>query len=138
MPVFQLSFLARELGLVLKGGDLAVRGLNTLEDAGPQDLSFLANPKYARFLASTKAAAVIVDREHAEEVEHALISEFPYRDFGRALALFARKEGFFSGISPLAFIHPEARLGEGCTVYPLACIGARAELGAGCTVFPGG
>ncbi|MDR2050310.1 MAG: UDP-3-O-(3-hydroxymyristoyl)glucosamine N-acyltransferase [Deltaproteobacteria bacterium] len=137
MPTFQLSHLARELGLVLKGGDLVVSGLNTLEEAGPRDLSFLANPKYARFLGSTKAAAVIVDAEHAKEVERALISEYPYRDFGRALALFARGEGAFSGISPLAFIHPEARLGDDCTVYPFVFIGQRAELGAGCTVFPG-
>jgi UDP-3-O-[3-hydroxymyristoyl] glucosamine N-acyltransferase len=70
-------------------------------------------------------------------VERALLSEAPYRDFARALALFIRKEGAFSGISPHAFIHPEARLGENCTVYPSAYVGPGAVLGAGCALFPG-
>lgn len=137
MPVFSLEYISERLGLPLKGGDRPIHGLNTLEEAGPLELSFLANPKYAHFLTSTRAGALIVSPEHADAVEHALISQSPYLDFGRALALFARTEGWHSGISPLAFIHPEASLAEDCTVYPLACIGPRAVLGRGCVVFSG-
>lgn len=137
MTEYTLSSLAERLGLTLKGEDAVVSGLNTLEAAGPTEISFLANPKYAHFLPDTRALAVIISAEHADKVQRALISDNPYRDFGRALALFARPEGSFSGISDLAFIHPEACLAPDCTVYPFAYVGARAQVGEGCTLFPG-
>ncbi len=138
MPEFRLSALAAVLGLSLQSGDdPVITGVNTLEEAGPTELSFLANPKYAAQLAGTAAAAVIVRPDQAGAVRRALITPDPYPAFARSLALFAVPEGFFSGISPQAFIHPEAVLEDDCTVYPFAVIGPRARLGAGCTVFSG-
>ncbi len=137
MPEYKLSFIADQLGLTLKGKDADITGLNTLENAGEHELSFFSNPKYMHFLETTKAAAVIVSPEHADKVKCALISNMPYRDFGRALAMFARKEGDFAGISQQAAVHPEARLGSGVTVYPFAYIGARAVIGDNCSIFPG-
>ncbi|MDR1124552.1 MAG: UDP-3-O-(3-hydroxymyristoyl)glucosamine N-acyltransferase [Deltaproteobacteria bacterium] len=137
MSEYTLADLAEKLGLALRGENGPVRGLNTLEAAGPDEVSFLANPKYAAFLETTRAAAVIVDEEHAGKVKRALISRNPYLDFGRALALFARREGSLTGISSEASIHPEAVIGENCTVYPFAFVGARAKVGEGCTLFPG-
>ena len=66
-----LSLLAQKLGLTLAGEDAVFTGLNTLEAAGETEVSFLANPKYARFLETTKACAVIVDAEHAPRVKRA-------------------------------------------------------------------
>lgn len=132
-----LAEIARLLNLPLKGGDVEISGVNTLESAGPHELSFLANPKYADQLAATGAAAVIVRPEHAGEVRRALVSENPYRDFGRALALFAAPQGAWRGVSPLASIDPTASLAEDVTVYPFAFIGPRAVIGAGSVIFPG-
>lgn len=132
-----LSDLAARLNLVLLGEDGEFTGLNTLEAATESEVSFLANPKYARFLDQSKARAVIVSQEAAGLVKTALVSENPYRDFGRAAAFFVRRESDFGGISPLAFVHPEARLGQGCAVHPYAHVGPRAALGDGCVVFPG-
>lgn len=133
----RLSRIAELLGLRLQGDDMDVTGVNTLEEAGPTELSFLANPKYASQLAATRAGAVIVRPEHAHEVARALVGDDPYPAFARAIGLFAVRQGEFSGISPLASIHPEARLGAECAVAPFAYIGARARLGEGCRVFPG-
>lgn len=108
MVARKLSEIAAQLGLILQGDDAEVIGVNTLEGAGPDEVSFLANPKYADQLAATRAGAVIVRPEHAGDVRRALISENPYQDFGRVLELFAAPQGSFSGISPLAFIHPDA------------------------------
>jgi UDP-3-O-[3-hydroxymyristoyl] glucosamine N-acyltransferase len=143
MPEYTLKELAEKLGLLIYGvGEgveplIKIKGINTLESAGPDELSFFANPKYLPFLKSTEAAAVIVDEAHAKEVKCALVSKNPYLDFGRALSFFARKEGCMSGVSDLAFIHPEASLGEGCAVYPFVFVGAGAKIGKGCTLFPG-
>lgn len=136
MPL-KISEIAEKLGLAFKGEDRTITGVATLETAGPEHISFLANVKYAQFLPATRAGAVIVSGEHADEVACALISENPYMDFGRVLALFAKKQGTLSGVSEAAFVHPEALLGENVTVYPFAYIGPRASVGGGCTIFPG-
>lgn len=137
MVARKLSEIAAQLGLILQGDDAEVIGVNTLEGAGPDEVSFLANPKYADQLAATRAGAVIVSPEHAGDVRRALISENPYQDFGRVLELFAAPQGSFSGISPLAFIHPDAELGDGVTVYPFVYIGPHAKVGSGVKLFPG-
>ena len=132
-----LSGIAQTLGMRLKGEDREVSGINTLEAAGPDEISFLANPKYAQYLSMTRACAVIVSEEHAGELQTALISESPYRDFGRAAALFATPQGSFEGLSSQAFIHPEAAMGKDVTIYPFAFVGARAKVGDGSHIFPG-
>ncbi len=137
MGARKLSEIAARLGLTLRGDDAEVIGVNTLESAGPDEVSFLANPKYADQLAETRAGAVIVRPEHAGDVARALVSDNPYRDFGRVLELFAAPQGSFSGISPLAFIHPEADVSEGATVYPFVYIGPQARVESGVTLFPG-
>lgn len=135
--VRRLSEIAGLLGLELRGEDREVSGVNTLEAAGPDEISFLANPRYMGQLSTTRAGAVIVAAEHAQDVPVALVSANPYFDFGRTLALFARKQGSFEGVSEQAVVHPEAVVGEGCTVYPHVYIGPRARIGAGTVLFPG-
>lgn len=133
----KLSEIASKLGLALQGADREITGVATLEAAGPEHLSFLANAKYAQFLPTTRAGAVIVSGKYADQVACALISDNPYMDFGRALAFFAGEQGSFTGISDRAFIHPKATIGENATVYPFAYIGPRAVIGDGVKIFPG-
>ncbi len=140
-----LNAIASACGLEFSGEDRQVKGLNTLEDAGPDDMTFLANVKYARFLATTRAGSVILSPEALALFEASgakpsfsvLLSPNPYADFARILALFEKRQGSLNGISPLAFIHPEAVLGEGCTVYPFAYIGSGSVIGRASTIFPG-
>lgn len=133
----RLSEIAALLGLELRGEDCEISGLNTLEAAGADEVSFLANPKYVDKLASTQAAAVIVDASYADHVNVALVSKNPYFDFGRALALFARPQGSFEGISDRAFVHPDATIGEGCIIYPNVYVAPHACIGSGVQLFPG-
>ncbi len=133
-----LSELAKLLGLTLRGEDREFTGLNTLEAATEDEVSFLANPRYAQYLGDTRACAVIVAEEFAGQApKAALVSANPYFDFARASALFVRKQGEGEGVSPLAFVHPSASLGEGCVLHPYAFAGPRAVLGKGCVLFPG-
>ncbi|MDL2267467.1 UDP-3-O-(3-hydroxymyristoyl)glucosamine N-acyltransferase [Desulfovibrio sp. OttesenSCG-928-G15] len=132
-----LSELASRLGLRLKGQDAEFSGLNTLENASDTEISFLSNPKYRHCLADTKALAVILAEEFAEDVPTALISSNPYRDFAYAASFFVRKQGSFSGISEHAVIHPQATVEEGCTIHPHAHVGAGTTVGKGCVLFPG-
>lgn len=136
----KLSEIANVLGLELRGQDCDIIGVNTLEAAGPHEISFLANPRYADKVSACKAAAIIIAADSVHAVPShaaALVSENPYFDFGRTLALFAKPQGSFTGISDAAFIHPDAVLGDNCTVYPNVYIGPRAHIGANVQLFPG-
>ena len=133
----RLSELAARLGLTLRGEDREFTGLQTLESANENDVSFLANTRYTHFLTETKACAVIVAEEFAHLARTALISANPYLDFARAASFFVRKPETFTGVSELAVVHPTAEIGEGCAVHPHAHVGARTRLGPGCVLFPG-
>jgi UDP-3-O-[3-hydroxymyristoyl] glucosamine N-acyltransferase len=132
-----LSEIARQLSLPLKGEDCEITGLNSLADAGPGELSFLANPKYVPQLSETHASAVIVRPEFIESVPCALVSEEPYADFGRALSLFSSAPAVFDGVSEQAFVHPAAEVGESTGVFPFAYISAGARIGKNCQIYPG-
>jgi UDP-3-O-[3-hydroxymyristoyl] glucosamine N-acyltransferase len=136
MPI-RLSELAGSLGLELRGADKTVLGVNTLEKAGPDEIAFLAGPKYASLLASPRAGAVLLDEKHAPAAACALVSANVRLDWARVVALFAEPQGSLRGVHPLAFIHSEAQVHDTATVYPFAFIGPRAVVGPGCTVFPG-
>ena len=53
-----MAQLAEKIGATVLGdGSAVVAGCHTLEEAGPEQISFLANPRYAKLLATTRAAS---------------------------------------------------------------------------------
>ncbi|WP_243546089.1 UDP-3-O-(3-hydroxymyristoyl)glucosamine N-acyltransferase [Pseudodesulfovibrio tunisiensis] len=134
---YLLSELAERLGLEFLGDDVEITGVNTLDKAGPGELSFLVNPKYAAQLETTGASCILTDRTHAESVDCALISANVYMDLARILHVFARPHGCFKGISELAYIHPDAQVDPSATVYPFAFVGENAKVGEDCVIFSG-
>ncbi len=131
----KLSEIAKLLNCTLKGEDKEITGVNTLKEATSNDLSFLANLKYTHQLDNTKAGAVILKEEFSHKVETALISEKPYEDFARCIGMFEKKQGFFQGVSPQAYIHPTAKIGENCIIYPFVTVGENAVIGDNCKLF---
>jgi UDP-3-O-[3-hydroxymyristoyl] glucosamine N-acyltransferase len=124
-------------------GAAKILGVAPLDRAGPDDLVFLDNPKYAEDLAATRARACLVGPRFAEKVPAAtaaLVVADPYRAFATVSAKLYPEanrpgSGFgASGVSPNASIHPEARLEQGVVVDPGAVIGPRAEIGAGAVI----
>lgn len=134
--VVTLSALARELGLP-HTGEANLTGVGSLEQAGPNELSFLADKRLEPLLESTRAGAVIVPPEHEKSVANALISENPLLDFARAANRFMSPQGAHSGISPLAYVAEDAQVAEGCDIFPHAYVGARSVIGKGSRIFPG-
>ena len=131
-----LSELAQKLDLKLLGDDLEITGVNTLDMAREDEISFLANPKYLPLLETTNAGAVIADEEHADKLSRALISKNPYLDFVRTVQLFAKPQGSFVGQSPLAFIHEDARVHPTAVIYPHVYIGPGVKIGENTQIFP--
>jgi UDP-3-O-[3-hydroxymyristoyl] glucosamine N-acyltransferase len=132
-----LRELAERLGCRLEGdGAVEVRRIATLEAAGPGDLSFLSNPKYASKLATTRASAAIVGEDAAPAPCAMLRARDPYLAFAAAAALLAPDDRPAPGVSPLAAVDGGAALGPGCHIGAFASIGAGAVLGARTVVHP--
>ena len=138
----RLSELAALVGGRLEGAaspDAEITGVSSLHDALPGDVSFLANPKYAKQLASTKATAVFVRGDCAlppPEAGGALVRvESPDLAFAKAVPLFTKPEIVRApGVHPSAVVDPTAKLGKDVYVGPLAVIGPGAVIGDRCVV----
>ena len=107
-----------------------------MEHAGPGQLTFLANPKYAPKVKNTQASAILVTQPVTDMPIASLVSANPYHDFARALELFYRPPRPAPGIHPLAFVDPTATVGPGASIAPFAYVGPRVTIGARCTLFP--
>jgi UDP-3-O-[3-hydroxymyristoyl] glucosamine N-acyltransferase len=109
----KLNELAERLGATLTGGDgqAEVTGVAGIEEAGPGEITFVANPKYAALARSTSAAAVIVEPGFAETPVPTLRVDNPYLAFARAIECFYQPPAYAPGIHPTAVIAPGARLG---------------------------
>src|SRR5579863_3347505 len=101
----KLREIAAALGCRLEGdGEVEISGVLGMEHAGPGHLTFLANPKYAPKVKHTKASAILVSEPLAGPGPALLISENPYLDFARALALFYQAPQPAMGVHPLAYV----------------------------------
>jgi UDP-3-O-[3-hydroxymyristoyl] glucosamine N-acyltransferase len=152
----KLQEIAERLGCVLEGdGRIEITRVARIEDAGPGDLTFFANPKYASELRSTRASAVILG-EGAENAPCAMLrTREPYVAFGRAVGLFAPTDVFAPGVHARAYVAPGAlvapdasigaltviedgvRIGARTVVHPNVTIGQGAMLGDDCIVHSG-
>ncbi|PYQ14625.1 MAG: UDP-3-O-(3-hydroxymyristoyl)glucosamine N-acyltransferase [Acidobacteria bacterium] len=131
-----LRELAARLGCTLRGdGDVDVRRVRAIDDAGPGDLTFVSSPRYVPRLAATRASAVIVTPA-LETPLPSLLAANPYLAFARAVALLHPQPPAPAGVHPSAVVDPTAELGEGVHVGPLAVIGPRARVGARSVIHP--
>jgi UDP-3-O-[3-hydroxymyristoyl] glucosamine N-acyltransferase len=131
-----LSELAARLECELKGaGEVEIRGVAGIEEAGPGDLTFLANRRYVPHLATTKAAAVILAPGQDAPLP-CLVSENPYLTFARAVALVTPRARPAPGVDAAAHVDPTAELGEDVHVGPLAVVGPGVRVGARTIIHP--
>lgn len=133
----RLSELATALGCELKGdGGVEITGVAGMEQAGPSQVTFLANPKYASKVKGTRAAAVLVSAFIDGVGAAQLISSNPYYDFSRALALFYQPPKPAPGVHPQAWVAPTAKVGEGASIGAFAVIGENAVVGRNAVIHP--
>lgn len=136
--VYRTQDLARLLEGELEGDpDIVISGLAKIEEAGPGDVTFLANPKYEKHLSKTQASAVIVSRQQQAEGLTLIRVDDPYRAFARLLAVFYPEEQPIPpGIHPGAVISPNTTLGQGVRIAAGVVIGSGCTIGDNVTLFP--
>jgi UDP-3-O-[3-hydroxymyristoyl] glucosamine N-acyltransferase len=137
----KLRDLAERLRCRLEGdGDVEIRRVAGIERAGPGDLTFIANPRYASLLGGTRASAVILGTSHDGAPPHSaavLRSANPYQSFADAVALLAHVVAPATGIDRLSAVAPDATIGPDVSVGAFVTIGAGARVGSRTIIYPG-
>ncbi len=133
----RLADLVAALGGQLIGdGALAIHRLAPLDTADETCLSFLANPRYAAQLATTRAACVIVapaQQQAATARGAAIVCDDPYLYFARLTQWWAAR----CRPAPAPGVHASAVVEPGALIHPGASVGALAYVGAGARIAAG-
>lgn len=131
----KLSDIATQLGVRLDGSDCEITGVAGIEEAGPGQITFVANPKYAPAARTTGAAAVIVSQEFPALSVPTLRSSNPYLTFARAIELFYRTPRYPVGVHSTAQVHPSAKIGKHASIGPYAVIDEDVVIGEHCVLL---
>jgi UDP-3-O-[3-hydroxymyristoyl] glucosamine N-acyltransferase len=141
----KLSAIAKALQARLENGspDTEISGLNGVEHAGPGELTFVSNPKYAAAARNTRASAVIVSEDFPAVPAAMLRTKDPYLTFARALELFHKPLRYSPGTHPTAVVHASAKIAADAHIGPYVVIGENVEIGknavllAHVVIYPG-
>jgi UDP-3-O-[3-hydroxymyristoyl] glucosamine N-acyltransferase len=129
-------------GRVIGDGSVTISRVSPIEEAGPGDITFLANSRYARFISGSKASAIIVaphivGSEFAKLGQGFLEVAQPYVAFAKILQLFAPRAEYRREIATSAHIDPSAKIGHDVSVYPNVFVGKSAQIGDRSVLLPG-
>lgn len=132
----KLGQLAEFLGATLRGPeDKEISGLATLQEAGPGQVSFLANPQYRKFLVDTQASVVLLKPADADLFAgDALLVPDPYLAYARISHLFDPKPKAVAGIHPTAIVADDAQVDPAASIGAFAIIESGARIEAGVTI----
>jgi UDP-3-O-[3-hydroxymyristoyl] glucosamine N-acyltransferase len=112
--------------------DIEITGAAGLDDAGPSDVSFLANPRYTAKVNTTRAAAVyLAEAAPIDRAIAVLRTKDPYLAYTRALRLFHPEPTF------AALVHESAAIDSSSTVAGTARVGAGVVIGPSCQIADG-
>ncbi len=157
-----MEYTAKTIAEYLKGKvegnpDVVINDVSKIENGKEGTLTFLANPKYSKYIYSTKASAVLVNKDFIPEgdVSCTLIRvDNAYNALASLLELYKGKKEK-QGINEMAFIHDsattgkdvyigpfvyiseDANIGNNVKIYSNTYIGDNVEIGEGTTIYPG-
>ena len=133
----KLSELAAELGADLRGdGDVEITGIAGIEEAGPAEVTFVSNKKYAGLAKTTRAAAVLVEPGFPEIQAATLRIVDPYLAYAKTIGFFYQEPRYAPGVHPTAVIAASASLGARAHVGAYVVIGEDVTIGADAVIHP--
>ena len=135
-----IAAVAAAAGCAAPDQEVLLSGLGSLEAAGPDQVSFLGNPKHIAILEQTRAGAVLVGPDIQGRVPAgsvALVTADPFASWARVAALFHPLPCVKAGSHPLAVVAEDATIDATAEICAHAVIGARAEIGPRCRISPG-
>lgn len=133
----------KEISLLVEGRligpeDLHIKGIRSLNLAGPEDISFAVGPHFEKDVRETTAGAVILPEKWPHLIDKpAILVKDPYLACAVVSSLFNQNEFEAAGISPGAHIGEDCSISDRITIHSHAYIGDRVEIGPCVTINPG-
>jgi UDP-3-O-[3-hydroxymyristoyl] glucosamine N-acyltransferase len=124
-------------GKVIGDGTIRITGIASLDDAGEGQITFLANPRYAAKVATTRASAVILPQGADPCGKNGIEVASPYLAFAKLLTLFHVRPLEPQGVMEGASIGRNVTLGEEITIHPGVHVAAGVTIGSRVTLYPG-
>ena len=139
-----MEFTAKQIAEFIQGtivGDenAKVHTFAKIEEGVPGAISFLSNPKYIHYIYDTQASIVLVNKDFEPEhpVSPTLIRvDNAYESLAKLLALYESMKPKRTGIDPLAYVAPTAKIGKDVYLAPFSAVGDHAEIGDGTELHP--
>lgn len=139
-----MEFSAKDIAQLLNGtveGDenVKVNNISKIEEGIPGTLSFLANPKYEKYIYTTEASIVIVNNDFkpSQSIKTTLLRVHDaYQAFASLLDFYNRNKQQKSGIEENTQISKTAKLGENIYVASFSYIGENATIGNNVKIYP--
>ncbi|MGN0257007.1 MAG: UDP-3-O-(3-hydroxymyristoyl)glucosamine N-acyltransferase [Bacteroides sp.] len=139
-----MEFTAKQIASLIQGEivgneNATVHTFAKIEEGMPGAISFLSNPKYIPYLYETKASIVLVNKDFVpeHEVSATLIKvDNAYESLAKLMTLYEQSHPKRTGIDPLAYVAPTAKVGKDVCIGPFACVGDYAEVGEGTELHP--
>lgn len=151
----------REIAKLIEGevvgeASVVITGISGIKEAGPGDITFLANPKYSPLLATTAASAVIISKDAILPASKNAIRVLnPSLAFAKVISLMnpdavkhhqgihpsvvlgkGVKLGKGVSIGAYTVIEDSALIGDNAVIYPGCFIGSLASIGSGALIYP--
>lgn len=147
-------------GEVLGDGNIIITNVAGITEAKEGDITFVSNPKYFKFIETTKASAIIISEDRKDPAKSgikipAIVSKNPNLGYAKVLMLLAKeKQKHPSGISKNCMISGSASISEnvavcdfssicefvkiaaGTIIYPNCYIGRNVKIGKNCLIYP--
>lgn len=123
---------------VIGDADLVIDSVATLQSAKPNQISFLSNSKYKKYLTESQAGAVIVNPQAADFVKsNAIVADDPYVAYAKIATLMYPRFKADPSIHPTAVVHDSADIDASASIAAQVVIEAGVKLGANVEVGPG-
>ena len=130
-PSYSLQDLADKVkGELVGDPNIVISSIATIQNASSGCISFLANPKYNKFLGDSSASAVIVSPELAKDLKTAgIIVEDPYAAYAIISSLFAKYKNPYADHATSYFVHETAEVDDSAIIGPNVYIGPECKIG---------
>ncbi len=141
MPVLNLEQLLEIIGEaeIIGTNNSEIYGLNRIEHSGPNEITFLEDTRYEKYLADTNAGFVLMKKDSdflPKENQIFIRVPKPYLSFLKLVHLFEPAPKFHSGIHPTAVIEATAKISETASIGANCYIGHNTFIGEGTIIYP--
>ena len=139
-----MEFTAKQIAEYVQGRvegneNATINTFAKIEDGKEGAISFLSNPKYIHYIYETKSSIVLIneDVELEKPVQTTLIRvKNAYECVARLLQLYESMKPKKTGVDPLAFVAPSAKIGKNVYIGPFTFIGENVQIGDDTRIYP--